>query len=147
MSGPSGETERRGWPFWAAAVAGWGLVAVGLLSLFGNTKESRPSDLARWFTGSAVLHDGLVAPLVCAVGLGLARIVPRPARGPVVSGLVITATTALFAWPFLRQYGDRPDNPSALPLNYATGLAWVLAVVWLVCGALAVTRWWRARPT
>jgi hypothetical protein len=123
-------------------VAGWGIIMYGVIGLLDNAGDTRPSDLVRWFVGGAIVHDGFAAPLVCGAGLLLARLVPARARGPVQGGLLVSTVVVLFAWPFLRGYGLRPDNPSALPNNYGAGLLVVLAAIWLVCGALVL---WRRR--
>jgi hypothetical protein len=138
--------ERRGFWFWAGLVVGWTTMGFGLAGLLGDAADTHPEDLARWFLGGAVAHDALAAPVVCGAGWLLARAVPRTVRGPVAAGLVVTGAVTLYAWPFLRGYGLRPDNPSALPLDYAAGLATVLVAVWLVCGGLALRSWRRAQP-
>ena len=136
------DTGRGGW-FWAGQLVGLGLVAYGLIGLFDNHADTHPDRWVRWFAGSALVHDALVAPLVCLAGWVLSRAVPGRVRAPVQAGLVISAAVVVFTWPFLRGYGNRPDNPSALPNNYATGLFTVLGLIWLVCGALAVVAWLR----
>lgn len=133
---------RRGPVFWSSLVAGWGIIMYGVIGLLDNAGDTRPSDWARWFVGGAIVHDGLVAPLACGAGLLLARLVPARVRGPIQGGLLVSAVAVLFAWPFLRGYGLRPDNPSALPNNYGAGLAAVIAAIWLVCAALVL---WRHR--
>ncbi|HEY3240152.1 MAG TPA: hypothetical protein VGL92_11345 [Acidimicrobiia bacterium] len=143
MSGP----ERRGFWFWTGLVVGWATMGFGLAGLLGDSADTHPGDLARWFLGGAVAHDALAAPVVCGAGWLLARAVPRAVRAPVAGGMVVTGAVVLYAWPFLRGYGLRPDNPSALPLDYAAGLTTVLAAVWVVCGALAWRCWRRARPS
>lgn len=70
---------------------------------------------------------------------------PARVRAPVEVGLIVSGVVVLFAWPFLRGYGLRPDNPSALPNDYAAGLAGVLGGVWLVCSALTLWAWLRPR--
>ncbi|MGH9041547.1 MAG: hypothetical protein ACRDZ3_15105, partial [Acidimicrobiia bacterium] len=136
---------RRGIWFWAGLVLGWAVMAFGLAGLMGDAADTHPGDLARWFVSGVLTHDALVAPAVCGAGWLLARVVPRAVRGPVTSGLVLSGVVALYAWPFLRGYGLRPDNPSALPLDYAAGLTTVLALVWVACGALALRCWRRTR--
>lgn len=139
--------ERRGGAFWGGMVVGWAVMGFGLAGLLDDAADTHPGDLVRWFVGGAVAHDALLAPLVCAGGWLLARSVPRAMRAPVAGGLVVSGAVVLYAWPFVRGYGLRSDNPSALPLNYATGVAVVLATVWLACGVLAVRGWRRARSS
>ena len=140
-------TQRRGLGFWLGLAVGWPVMGFGLAGLLGEAADTHPGDLARWFLSGAVVHDGLAAPVVCGIGWLLARGVPRAVRAPVAAGLVVSGVVVLYSWPFLRGYGLRPDNPSALPLDYGAGLAVVLASVWVVCGALAVRGWRRPRPS
>ena len=137
--------ERRRFGFWAGMAVGWPVMGFGLAGLLAEAADTRPGDLARWFISGAVVHDGLVAPVVCGAGWLLARAVPRALRGPVASGLVVSAVVVLYSWPFLRGYGRRPSNPSALPLDYAAGVAAVLAAVWVVCAVMMLRCWRRAR--
>ena len=77
--------------------------------------------LARWGIGLALVHDLVLAPIACLVGLAVGRLLPWPAKGPVAAGLFVSATVSAVAWPALRGYGRLPGDPSALPGNYAPG--------------------------
>jgi hypothetical protein len=102
-----------------------------------NAGRTKPPELARWLVGSAIVHDGLIAPLVFAAGVLVARAVPPGIRRFVQAGLVITGMLVLATFPFVGGFGKRPGNPSALPLDYGLGLLVVLGSVWLVVAALA----------
>lgn len=80
--------------------------------------------------GLTLVHDLVLAPIVCLVGLAVGRLLPLSARGPVAAGLFVSATVTAVAWPAVRGYGRLPDDPSVLPGNYAGGLAIVLVAVW-----------------
>ncbi|MGH9000837.1 MAG: hypothetical protein ACRDY7_15765, partial [Acidimicrobiia bacterium] len=129
--------ERRSLWFWVGLAVGWAAIAYGLGALFTNTGDTNPQRWWRWFVAGAVTHDALVAPLVCGGGWALTRLVPRFARGAVAGGLIVSGAVIVFAWPFLRGYGELAGNPSALPRNYAGGVAGTLALVWVACAALA----------
>jgi hypothetical protein len=96
--------------------------------------------LARWGIGLAVVHDLVLAPIVSLVGLAVGRLLPRSAKGPVAAGLFVSATVTAVAWPAVRGYGRLPGNPSALPGNYARGLAVVLAAVWVAVAVAVAIR-------
>lgn len=136
-----GVPERRhGRLFWPLAAVGWVVIAAGVAGALRNGARTDPPALARWLVGSAVVHDALIAPLVFGAGLLLARFVPARIRPFVQAGLLITGMLALATFPFVGGFGRRPDNPSALPGNYALGLLRVTAVVWLVLALLAARR-------
>ena len=132
-AGPSGPG------FWLAVVAGWSVIVAASMWLMDQPLAHAP-DLGRFLAGLLVIHDLVLAPLVTAAGLVVARVVPARWRAPVQGGLVVTGMVALFAFPFVRGYGRRPDDPSALPVNYGRGLLIVLAMVTVVTGGLTLRR-------
>lgn len=77
-------------------------------------------------------HELLLMPLVLLAGFLLARYVPADARGSVQGALIVSAAVTFMALPLVLGYGREPDNPSALPLDYRTGLLAVLSFVWAV---------------
>jgi len=136
-----GDGEHRAGPlFWASAAAGWAVIAWGLRGIFVHSFDTRPSNLARFVVGGALLHDLLVAPLVVLAGVLFARTVPRRARAVVQGTLAITAIVALFSYPTVRAYGLATHNPTSLPHNYTANLLVVLGVVWAVAAGAVVVR-------
>ncbi|MEU4078010.1 hypothetical protein DEJ45_04895 [Streptomyces venezuelae] len=117
------------------ALGGLGL---GLIGLGGwlVAAEPDPAGVLLWLTGAVVLHDGVLAPLVLAVGLLIAA---RPARGLWRGALIVAGSVTLVTLPLLVRPGE-PPNPSALPLPYGRNLAIVLGVVGVVTGVLYLVR-------
>jgi hypothetical protein len=124
----------RGAAFWLAAGLGILIMAFGARGILTHARGTEPSAFAVWLVGADLLHDLVVAPLVCLVAAGVARLLPDRVRAPIAAGLVTTAFVVLVGWAPLRGYGRAtvPDNPTVQPLNYATGIATVLVVVWSV---------------
>jgi hypothetical protein len=85
-------------------------------------------DAAVWLATGVVLHDFVLVPLTLAAGFLASRVLPARRRPPVVAGLVVLATLTLLAVPVLGRFGERPDNPTILDRDYATG--------WLVVGGV-----------
>ncbi len=137
--------HRAGLGFWISAAVGWAVIAYGVRGIFQHSLETRPSQLARFVVGGALLHDLVVAPLVILAGVAVARAVPGRARGVVQAALVVTGIVALFSYPLVRAYGLAANNPTSLPHNYARNLMIVLGLVWAVAATLALLRV-RARP-
>lgn len=135
--------------FWVTLVVGWGVMAYALRGVFVDDHFTHPDDLAKWLVGSALVHDLVVAPAVLVVGWVVHRWVPAQVRGPVQLGLFASGVMALFAYPFVRGYGDVPSNPSALPRDYTEGLLLVLATIWaavaVAIAAAGARRWLRPR--
>ncbi|MFD7445019.1 hypothetical protein [Streptomyces sp. NPDC059909] len=108
-----------------AGAVGVGLMGFGAWLLFGAGTVRDPSDVVVWLAGAVVLHDGVIAPLVIAVGFLLAAL---PARGALRAGLVVCGALTLIALPPLLRPGA-PTNPSALPLDYLRNWLLTLGVV------------------
>jgi len=134
------EGHRAGTLFWISAAAGWFVIGVGLRGVILHSIDTRPSNLARFAVGGALLHDLLIAPVVIALGLLLARAVPGRARATVQGALVVTAVLALFSYPLVRAYGLATHNPTSVPHNYTLNLIIVLSVVWAVAAILVARR-------
>ena len=122
-------TRHRGAAFWVATAAGWMLIAWGLRGVMAHRIDTRPGQLLRFFATGLAAHDLLLAPVVLAAGIIVARTVPSRWRSPVQAALFIAGTAALYAYPLVRGFGHRLHNPTSLPRNYGTGLVIVVAVV------------------
>ncbi|MGH2776177.1 MAG: hypothetical protein ACRDJT_12205 [Actinomycetota bacterium] len=131
--------------FWICAVLGWLVIAYGVWGLFDNASRTNPDQWIRWFIGSLVVHDFVIAPVTFIVAIVLVARIPRPARAPFQAGLISSAIVVLTTWPLVRGYGLRSDNPSALPNDYPAGLTMVLIAVWSVVAVVA-GRAWKRRP-
>lgn len=128
-------TRHRGATFWVATAAGWGLIAWGLRGVFAHRVDTRPGQLLRFFATGLAAHDLLLAPVVLAAGIVVARTVPGRWRSPVQAVLLMAGTAALYAYPLVRGFGHRLGNPTSLPRNYGAGLGIVVGVV---CAAVLV---------
>jgi hypothetical protein len=87
-------------------------------------------DLLVWLVVGVVLHDGVLAVAVLALGAATLRLLPQAARAPAVVGFVVLGSTTLFAVPVLGRFGARPDNPTLLDRSYWAG--------WLVLAGLTL---------
>ncbi len=102
----------------AVGVAGMG---VGLSILLTDRFIHRPLDVVWWLAGAVVLHDGVLVPVVLALGALL-----RP-RGVLRAGLITGGCVTVAALPVL--FAPRTANPTVLPLDYPRGWLLVLAAV------------------
>ena len=105
-----------------------------LLGLYGGwllvTREDMLTDVAVWLVAGVVLHDAVLAAVTVALGALAVRLVPAPARAPVVVGFVVLGSATLFAVPVLGRFGARADNPTLLDRDYTAG--------WLLLAGLTV---------
>jgi hypothetical protein len=134
--------------FWVAAVVGLGVIGFGVRGILTHAEGTEPPEFAKWLVGADLLHDFVLAPLVCLAAAAVARLLPARVRAPVGSGLIATAFVLAVGWAPLRGYSRAtvPDNPTVQPLNYATAITTVLVVVWAVVGLWIVVAWVRRRP-
>jgi hypothetical protein len=122
-------------------------MALGFVGLLRAVPGRAAVRVAAWVLAADVLHDFVLAPLVCVAGLVVARFVSSPFRWPVRAACIATAVVLLVAYPALRGFGraTAPGNESVQPLDYTTAVLTVLAVVWGValvwaCANLAARR-------
>jgi hypothetical protein len=135
----------RPWWRWLFLVPGFAAVGWGALGLLRDDRVPLPAWLT-WFVGSALLNDLVIAPLVIVVGAVLARLLPRPARPPVVVGLVVSGVLTLVALPFILDLTTSLE-PGFLPQDYGRNLLLLIAGVMAVAVVWAVVASIRARRT
>jgi hypothetical protein len=145
--GPRRPDRPQGAGFWVAAVVGLGVIGFGVRGILTHAEGTEPPEFAKWVVGADLLHDFVLAPLVCLVAAAVARFLPARVRAPVGSGLIATAFVVAVGWAPLRGYGRAtvPDNPTVQPLDYTTAVATVLAVVWAVVALWLAVAWRRGR--
>jgi hypothetical protein len=107
---------------------GVAVTAYGLFLLLGLGTEQLAAVLV-WVVGGVVAHDGLVAPLVVALGVLVAVRAPSSWRTPLLWVLVVLGPLTLVAVPVLGRFGAKADNPTLLDRPYWLGYAVVVVVV------------------
>jgi hypothetical protein len=118
---------------WFFALAGLALLGYGAVLAweFASSRTVNAVQGGAWFIAGPIIHDGLVAPVVGIVGLGLRAVLPRPWRGPVAVGLVLTGVLTLLSVPLLWRPFGTAVNPGLHDRDYGTGLAIALGIVWV----------------
>ncbi|MER5415402.1 MULTISPECIES: hypothetical protein [Streptomyces] len=124
-------------------VGGIGVVVLA----FGGfllVREPEPWRIALWLVGGVLVHDGLIAPLVIAVG-ALCAAAGLRLRGVPRAALVVAGSLTVIALPPLLRPGG-VANASVLPLDYPRN--WLLAMVAigvLTAGYAGARAWGRRR--
>jgi hypothetical protein len=123
------------------------MMAWGVYAFFVHNAGNPRANVLRFFIGGDVIHDAVVAPIAALVGVLIVRRAPVFARAQLRAALFTTAIVVAVAWPGIRGYGRMrvPDNSSVQPLNYATAVLTVIAVVWLICGVWSIVDLRRSR--
>ena len=134
--------ETRSRLFWPGAVVGGAVMAFAVRGLLHAHRSTNPWATVRLLVGLDIVHDLVLVPVLLLMGVVVTRVVPRRVRVPLIVGLVLSGVATLYAYPFVRGFGRSAATPSRLPNNYATGLAMVLAAVWVVvvAGSAAAAR-------
>jgi hypothetical protein len=117
----------------AVGTAGVAGMALGTVLLASPQVGERLAVLW-WLGGAVLLHDGVLVPVVLAVGAVLPPRLRRSARGALITAACLTVV----ALPVLLRPGH-PANPSLLPLDYRRNLLVALVAVAAVAAA------WHAR--
>lgn len=125
------------------AVGGLGL-AVMAFGGFLLVREPEPWRIALWLAGGVLVHDGLIAPLVIAVG-ALCAAAGLRLRGVPRAALVVAGSLTVIALPPLLRPGG-VANASVLPLDYPRNWLLAMGAIGVLMAAYAGTRAWaRAR--
>lgn len=113
-----------------------------LLALFGVFRlvTQIPSDdliaLFVWLVAALLVHDGLVSPLVVAVGVLVTKAVPPRTRRYLQGALVTGALITVIALPLIKRENSQPQVKAILQQNFSANLAVLLGIV--AGGALAL---------
>lgn len=127
----------------------YGLVAAGILVLLYGAWHlvaelpGNLPDLALWMVGIVVIHDGLLSPLIVALGWILARTVPPRGRRYLQAALITGGLITIVAIPLIHRQGTQPVSKALLLQNYGGNLAILLGLVAaanVIAYALAVAR-------
>jgi hypothetical protein len=144
---PESAQTRHGPGYYAALVLGFSVIGFALDGLL-STAGAHPLAIFRLLVGLNIVNDALVLPSAAAIGLLVARFVPRWLKLPLQAGLITSAVVSIYAYPLVASYGKTlRAGPSRLPWNYAHNLAVVLGVIWATCAVVAAVSWWRTRPS
>jgi hypothetical protein len=129
--------------FWTGVAVGLALMAWGVRLFWQSTTDSGARlGFAAHLVGIDLLHDLVVAPVLCLAGVVVARLARGPWRAPVQAGLIVSASLLVVAALPLWGTADGARNPTIQPLDYRTATLTTLAATWV-----AVAGWgsWRSR--
>ncbi|MFF3560810.1 hypothetical protein ACFYXS_12320 [Streptomyces sp. NPDC002574] len=115
----------------ALGVAGVAAMSLGAVLLLTDREVGSPVGVLTWLAAAVVLHDGVLVPLVLAIG----ALLPLRARRPLRAGLLAAGCLTAVALPVMLRQGQGA-NPSVLPLDYVGnwGLAMGVVAVATACG-------------
>jgi hypothetical protein len=135
------------WWRWLFLAPGLVAVAVGGYGLWTYLSTTAQISWGIWFVGSALLHDLVIAPLWIGLGWVAAKVLPRPARAPMVVGAAISGSITLVALPFALGFGGDAGDTSFETRDFTVTLLVVVAVVLAISAAWAALRVQRARDS
>jgi hypothetical protein len=106
-----------------------------LLALFGVFRllTQIPNDdllaLFVWLGAALLVHDGLLSPVVVAVGVLVTKAVPPRIRRYLQGALVTGALITVIALPLIKRENSQPRVKAILQQNYGANLAVLLGIV------------------
>lgn len=145
MTGPA--DERPGAPFWVGLTVGWMAIGFGLLGIFDHPSAANPVKVLRLMVGLNIANDAVVVPVVLVLAVIVRRWAPGWLVMPIQVWCIVSGVVCVYAYPLVRHFGGRADNPSLLPHDYANNLLIVLGGITAVCCALAAASWRRDHTT
>ncbi|MCZ4602405.1 hypothetical protein O3S80_01160 [Streptomyces sp. Lzd4kr] len=127
----------------AMAVSGLGLCAFGILQFVDRTSPDLQDviDVLVWLGGAIVLHDGILVPVVLAVGW---LVIKSRFSAALRGGLLTASCLTLIALPMMLRAG-KTANSTVLPMNYVANWVIVLAVTVVATGGVALFGHHRSR--
>lgn len=140
----SGDAAPRRLGRWRLGLGVFGVAMLGLAAVVfvGEVPVARYPGVAAWLVGALIVHDGIIAFAVAAVGLLLRRARWSPITTSIVGGsAVVGAIVALVVVPIVVKDSIGTANPTVLPLDYLANLLWFeLGVVVVAVVATVVAR-------
>ncbi|MCU1528442.1 MAG: hypothetical protein JWP75_2205 [Frondihabitans sp.] len=127
------------------SVGGLGIV-LGAWVLQDTVSTKQIWGLLTWLIFAVIIHDGIIAPVVVGVSIGMRRAGRRipPAVLAIVQGAVLVGSVfTLVVVPEIIRKAKIPKNYTVLPFDYAARLAILWAVI-LMLTTLVVLVYLRA---
>ncbi|MGI8870342.1 MAG: hypothetical protein ACR2F6_16215 [Mycobacteriales bacterium] len=124
---------------------GVGLGGFGIFRLLTQVPFGDLIWLVIWLAGAVVIHDGILSPLILAVGAAIARFVPPGAGRFLQAALVTGALVTVIALPMIYLRGSQPRSKAILRQNFGGNLALLLGIIAAVCLGMYAVRVARER--
>lgn len=105
------------------------LIGFGVFRLLTQVPTSALIALGIWLAAAVLIHDGILSPLIVAIGWALARVVPPRARRYVQSALIVGAPITIISTPLIYRRGSQPKSKALLQQDYGSHLTLVLAAI------------------
>ena len=123
----------------ALVVLGLALLALGGFVLLVDVKPQQYLGIVTWFLGALIIHDGILAPVVFAIGLGMRRAstrIPFAVLVIVQGALVTIALLVAIVVPEILKKSIGTGNETLLPLDYARNLSIVIVALLALAAVL-----------
>ena len=118
-------------------ITGIVLVLIGISRLPRYVPPGHLAWLGVWLIAALIIHEGVLSPVVVAIGAGLRRLVPDRARRYLQAALIMAAAVSVIAVPLIIRQGSQPVSKAMLLQNYGANLALLLGLI----GAVILIRY------
>ena len=110
-------------------ITGIVLVLIGISRLLRYVPPGHLAWLGVWLIAALIIHEGVLSPVVVAIGAGLRRLVPDRARRYLQAALIMAAAVSVIAVPLIIRQGSQPVSKAMLLQNYGANLAVLLGLI------------------
>jgi hypothetical protein len=111
------------------AVLGVAAVIYGASMLITHVSPASLVWLGVWMIAALIIHDGVLSPLILAIGALLRRFVPDRARRFLQIALLSAAMITVIALPLIYRRNSQPPSKAMLLQNYVANLGLLLGLV------------------
>jgi hypothetical protein len=109
--------------------AGGALGGYGVYRLYAQEPHDKMLMLLVWLAAAVIIHDGVLSPVVIAVGWVISRAVPPRARRYLQAALISGALITIVAVPLIYRRGSQPTSKAILLQDYGGHLGLLLGIV------------------
>ena len=115
------------------AVVGVVVVLYGIVNLGVHIPGPTLGWVAVWLIGAVIIHQGLVSPLVIAIGALVRRLVPDRGRRYLQAALITAVPVTVIAMPMIYRQGSQPPSKALLLQNFTANLGLLLGIIAALC--------------
>lgn len=114
---------------WAFGVTGALLGLFGGFRLFTEVPMEELVMVGVWLVAAAIIHEGILSPVVVGAGWLISRVVPPRARRYLQAGLIVGGLVTVIAIPLIYREDTQPEVKAILLQNYGANLTLLLALI------------------
>ncbi len=127
---------------WRIVLAALGIAGLlyGISRLFLDVSLGTLTGVGIWLLAMLIIHDGILSPLIIALGFLLRRVFRPRARTFVQAGLIMAGMVTVIAIPMIIKQGTYPPVKALLEQDYRVNLAILIGIIAAGCAVAYAIR-------